>query len=148
MFHCTDSYFFPEVMGQGICPIFKRPASQKEWQWWWDCWKVYEDQSGWWSKVGCGEVRGGLWPWQKWLENGRTMGALIIPTSNLPSIPRPAEWFIAPTILLPLSSHNQIHYLHTHTHTHGHFAWIHKFFTKTVGCGTSHKYTNIHNLTE
>jgi hypothetical protein len=44
----------------------------------------------------------------KWKDNG----ALI----NLPSIPWPAEWFVVPTILLPLSSHNQIHYLHIHTY--------------------------------
>jgi hypothetical protein len=30
----------------------------------------------------------------------------------------------------------------THTHTHTHILWIHKSIIKTVGCGTSHKYTN------
>ena len=52
---------------------------------------------------------------------------------HLPSTHWTAECFIVPTILIPLSSHNQFHYLHTHT-----IAWIHKSFTKTVGCETSH----------
>jgi hypothetical protein len=53
--------------------------------------------------------------------------------------------------------HTHTHsYTHTHTHTNTHsyththmyyyIPWIHKCVTKTVGCGTSHKYTNIHNL--
>ena len=24
--------------------------------------------------------------------------------------------------------------------------WVHNYVTKPVGCGTSHKYTNIHNF--
>ena len=31
------------------------------------------------------------------------------------------------------------------THTHTHIPLIHKCVTKTVGCKTSHNYTNIHN---
>jgi len=34
----------------------------------------------------------------------------------------------------------------THTHTQSYIPWIHKCFTKSVGCGTSHGYTFIHNF--
>jgi hypothetical protein len=37
-------------------------------------------------------------------------------------------------------------YIHTQTHTHMYSSWIHKFVTKTVGCGRSYKYTNIHSF--
>jgi len=29
---------------------------------------------------------------------------------------------------------------------HTYITWVHKCVTKTIGCGTSHKYTNIHNF--
>jgi hypothetical protein len=32
-----------------------------------------------------------------------------------------------------------------HAHTHTYIQWIHQCVTKTVECGTSDKYTNIHN---
>jgi len=50
--------------------------------------------------------------------------------------PKVQELFLAST----LSS------THTHTHTHTHIPWIHKYVTKTVECGASDKYTNIHDL--
>jgi hypothetical protein len=34
-------------------------------------------------------------------------------------------------------------YIYIHTHTH---SMVRKCFIKTVGCGISHKYTNIHNF--
>jgi hypothetical protein len=41
-------------------------------------------------------------------------------------------------------------YICTHTYVcayiHTYIPWIHKCVTKTVGCGTSHKYTNIQFL--
>lgn len=42
--------------------------------------------------------------------------------------------------------HTYVHiysYIHTYTHT---FQWINKFVTKTVGCATSHPYTNVRNM--
>jgi len=41
--------------------------------------------------------------------------------------------------------HTYIH-AHTNTHTHSYIPWIYKCLTKAVGCGTCHKYTNIHNF--
>jgi len=38
--------------------------------------------------------------------------------------------------------HRYIH-TYTHTHTHTRIPWIHKCVTKTAGCGTSCKYTNV-----
>ena len=41
--------------------------------------------------------------------------------------------------------HTYIHaYIHTGMHTY--IPWIHKCVTKTVGCRTSHKFTNIHSF--
>ena len=34
---------------------------------------------------------------------------------------------------------------HTHTHTHTYIPWNHTCVTRTVGCETSHKYTNMQN---
>jgi hypothetical protein len=33
-----------------------------------------------------------------------------------------------------------------HACVHIYIPWIHRYVTKTVGCGTCHKYTNIHNF--
>ena len=59
------------------------------------------------------------------------------------------HWHI-PMLLTGQAVHTHTH-AHTHLHTHSHTPtymyspWIHKSVTKTVGCGTNHKYTNIHN---
>jgi len=37
-------------------------------------------------------------------------------------------------------------YTYIHTYMHTYIPLIHKCVTKTVGCGTYHKYTNIHNF--
>jgi hypothetical protein len=38
--------------------------------------------------------------------------------------------------------------IHTYIYTYlpTYIPWVHKCVTKTLGCGTSHKYTNIHIL--
>jgi len=38
--------------------------------------------------------------------------------------------------------------MHTYTDTrvYLYIPWTHNFVTNTVGCGTGHKYTNIHNF--
>ena len=39
-------------------------------------------------------------------------------------------------------------YIHTYTYIYIYIhTYIYKHITKTTGCGTSHKYTNIHNIT-
>ena len=37
-------------------------------------------------------------------------------------------------------------YIYTYIRTYMYIPCIHKFVTMIVGCGTSHKYTNIHNF--
>ena len=36
--------------------------------------------------------------------------------------------------------------VHSETYIYAYSPCIHQCVTKTVGCGTSHKYTNIHNV--
>jgi len=52
-------------------------------------------------------------------------------------------------IYLYIYTHTHVRtYIHTYTHIHAcmYIPCIHKLVTMTIGCGTSHKYTNIHNF--
>ena len=58
-FHGIDRQFVSEVLGQGICSIFRSPPTHEECHWWRDSRKIYGVQSVSKGKFGCGEARGG-----------------------------------------------------------------------------------------
>ena len=112
--HGINRQFVSEVLGQGICPIFKSPPRHEECHTSRDSRKVlwgtvsFRGQSWlWWDKgrPTCGQMDivkqpDGLGEWR--LERGRAVEVLTIPPSSLRSTPWPAKWFVVPTILLPL----------------------------------------------
>lgn len=61
---------------------------------------------------------------------------------NMKTLPRELESSSACQLLLATSERNSICSAYIHTH----IPWIHEFVPKTVGCGKSRRYLNIHNF--
>jgi len=61
---------------------------------------------------------------------------------NMKMLPRELDSSSACQLLLATSERNSV----CSTYIHTHIPWIHAFVLKTVGCGKSRKYLNIHNF--